>query len=239
MLIPVCAAGIAKKFAYGDTRLNFPYAHNFIVHTGSDWKIPVCMQGCANPHMHMGISVHPIPVCNRIAQISVCIQGSRSIPVCIRGLHLDPLMQTGITWHAIPVCIRGLILIPVCIRGFSWSPNAYGDWSWSPYAYGDRMSVIPECIWGSRYNPSMHTGICTIPLCIRCCSGHRSSFTAAMVVIVECDDIQCWRRRWRSSSMTVVVDRGGGGMEPTAPIVVVDGKDAIAATAIDRRCIRW
>ena len=37
--------------------------------------------------------------------------------------------------------------------------------------------------------------------------------------------------------MIVVVDEGGGGMEPTAPIIVLDsgGKDAIAAAAIDHR----
>jgi hypothetical protein len=25
-----------QNYTYGDTKLNFPYAHNFIMHTGSD-----------------------------------------------------------------------------------------------------------------------------------------------------------------------------------------------------------
>jgi hypothetical protein len=28
-------------------------------------KIPICIQGCANPCMHTGISVHAIPTCIR------------------------------------------------------------------------------------------------------------------------------------------------------------------------------
>ena len=103
---------------------------------------------------------------------------------------------------------------------------------------------------GIKINPCMHTGIVQIPVFVRCdgadganhCRSWRQllSFTAAMAVIVECGGSQCRWRQWRSSSTTVVVDGGGSGMEPTAPIVVVDsgGKDAIAAAAIDRRRIR-
>ena len=52
-----------------------------------------------NPCMHTGIACHAIPV---------CIQGSKSIPVCIRRSQrstCNPCMHTGIC--AIPVCIRG------------------------------------------------------------------------------------------------------------------------------------
>ena len=94
----------------------------------------------ANPCMHTGITQHAVPV---------CIRGSRSILVCIRGSHKSlyaygdrmkiPVCKWGAR-HVIPICIRGLILIPVC----KWVSRR------SPYAYGDCMDT----------NPHMHTGIC-------------------------------------------------------------------------------
>ena len=150
---PVCIRGSPyaygdphmQNYAYGDTKLNFPYAHNFIMHTGSDWKIPVCIKECKNPHMHTGISVHPIPV---------CIQGSRKSPYAYGDYIL------------IPVCIRGLHDMR--------SLYAYGDWSWPPYVYGDLIDprmhtwidldphmhtgiachIIPVYIRGSRDIPN-------------------------------------------------------------------------------------
>ena len=125
------------------------------------------MRGCANPRMHTGISVHPIPV---------CIRGFAH-PRMHTGIGLDPRMHTGITSHAIPVCIRGFLcdscmhtgicLIPVCIRGFLLIPICIRglDVNQSPYAYGDFHSIqfskgrlvrchfsegsdIPERKWG-------------------------------------------------------------------------------------------
>ena len=70
--VPVCIRGSpyaygdphVQNYAYGDTKLNFLYAHNFIMHTG----IPVCIWGLVsirspyayrdreNPRMHTGIT---------------------------------------------------------------------------------------------------------------------------------------------------------------------------------------
>jgi hypothetical protein len=92
------------NYAYGDTRLDFPYGNiPHIMHTVSDWNIPVWTRGShkspyayrdymsCDPHMHTGISAIYM-----WSPYAVCIQGSKSIPVCIRGM----------------------ILIPVCIQGF-------------------------------------------------------------------------------------------------------------------------
>jgi len=69
--IPICIRygdPHMQNYAFGDTKLSFPYVHNFIMHTGSDWKIPVCIQGLVsirspyaygdheNPRMHTGIT---------------------------------------------------------------------------------------------------------------------------------------------------------------------------------------
>ena len=146
--IPICIrrSPYAKLRTWG-YKTNFPYAHNFIMYTGSEWKIPVCIQGCKHPRMHMGISVHPIPV---------CIEGSWKSLYAYRDYIL------------IPVFIRGLHDM--------WSLYAYGDLSWPPYAYGDLIDprmhtgidldphmhkgiachVIPVCIWGSIKSPYIH-----------------------------------------------------------------------------------
>jgi len=85
---------------------------------GYKTKFPVCAQlhyaygeWLKNPRMHMGISVHPIPV---------CIQGSWKSPYAYGDYIL------------IPVCIRGLHDLR--------SLYAYGDWSWPPYAYRDLIN---------------------------------------------------------------------------------------------------
>jgi hypothetical protein len=153
--IPVC------KIMHGDRRPNIPYGNISRMHTVSNWKIPVCIQGCANPHTHTEISVHPIPICIRGSSKSSYAYGDCFWSPYAYGDYMtsNSRMHTGILMRCIHVCIRGLILIPVCIRGlhvmrslyaygdfhaipvcirgFAWSPYAYGDCSWSPYAYGD------------------------------------------------------------------------------------------------------
>ena len=133
------------------------------MHTVSDWIIPVCIQGCTNPRMHMGISVHAIPVCIRGSPWSPFAYGDQDQSPYAYGVYLSCNPR---------------------------SPYAYRDWSWSPYAYGDSMSCNPRmhtgvcaihvCIWGSwrtqyaygdsmTHNPCMHTGIVQSPyaLCTR------------------------------------------------------------------------
>ena len=46
-----------QNYAYGDTRLNFPYADNFIMHMGIGWTlIPVC---APNRPMLSLVLLHP------------------------------------------------------------------------------------------------------------------------------------------------------------------------------------
>jgi hypothetical protein len=142
---PVCIRGSPyaygdphmHNYTYGDTKLNFPYAHNFIMHTGSDEKspyayrdakIPVCIRGlvsirspyayrdCANPRMHTGIKINPRMHTGITYKSPYAYWDYMTCnPRMHTGIDLDHRMHTGI--FAIPVCIRGLNLIPVCIRG--------------------------------------------------------------------------------------------------------------------------
>ena len=87
------------NYAYGDTRLDFPYGNIPHMHTVSDWNIPV-----------------------------VSIRGLHKSPYAYGDyVSCDPRMHRGIS--AISVCIWGLILIPVCTWGSHdmQSPYAYGD----------------------------------------------------------------------------------------------------------------
>jgi hypothetical protein len=114
-------------------------------------------------------------------EIPVCIWGSRSIPVCIRGLHVmgspyayrdqnqspyaygdrrDPRMHMGIAWH----------VIPVCIWGFVRSPYAYGDISVTNRMHTGNISIweikscIPICVISPYGDRRMHM---EIPVCER------------------------------------------------------------------------
>ena len=106
------------------------------------WGLPVCVRGSVSasaifPRVTRWIRIFTCNALNQNfanAQIAhatpktwnPCIRGSRSIPVCIRGLHFmwspyayrdhqspyaygdgrDHRMHSGIAWHVIPVCIR-------------------------------------------------------------------------------------------------------------------------------------
>jgi hypothetical protein len=98
-----------------------------------------------NPRMHTGIAYHAIPV---------CIQGSKSIPVCI--------------WRS-PYAYGDRMTRNPCmrIRGFMRSPYAYGDISVTNRLHTGNISIweikscfpicvishtgIAVCIWGSPY----------------------------------------------------------------------------------------
>ena len=88
--------------------------------------------------MHTGIAFH---------SITVCIQGLKSIPVCIWRSQRYPYAHGDCMTH------NPRMHTEIDMK----SPYAYGDQDRSPYAYGDQM------------NPYMHTGIAchVIPVCIR------------------------------------------------------------------------
>ena len=137
-----------------------PYAY------GDQDQSPYADGDQVNPHMHMGIACHAIPVC--------MYRDQNQSPYAY-GDHRDPHMHTGITWH----------IIPVCIRGFVRSPYAYGDVSVANHMHTGNISIweikscipifvishtgIAVCIWGSPYAnvwgllKSSHMGI---PVCI-------------------------------------------------------------------------
>jgi len=86
ILIPVCIRGLCvmlSPYAYG----NWSNPH---IHMGIKINPRMHMYGdymTCNPRMHMGIKINP-PMHTGINQIPVCIWRSRSIPICIQGLHV-------------------------------------------------------------------------------------------------------------------------------------------------------
>ncbi len=72
---------------------NFPYAYGVVIE-----QSPYAYGHCTNPHMHMHTEI--------AIMIPVCIQGSRTIPVCIQVL-VNPRMHMGIVIDKISVCIWG------------------------------------------------------------------------------------------------------------------------------------
>jgi len=149
-----------QNYAYGNTRLNFPYGNISRMHTVSDWKIPICIRGRANPRMHTGISVHAIPV--------LCIRGSPWSPFAYRDqdqspyayedyMSCNPRMHTGIFMQS--SYAYGDLRDPHMHTGIDLDPRMHT---------GIVCHVIPECIWGFAWSlyaywdhgdPSMHTGI--------------------------------------------------------------------------------
>ena len=76
------------NFAYGDTRLDFPYGNNFIMHTVSDCNIPVWIQASPkSPYAYYtGISVMRSPYA----------YGDHRDPRMHTGIQLNSRMHTGI-----------------------------------------------------------------------------------------------------------------------------------------------
>jgi len=93
------------------------------MHTGSDWKIPVCIQGLHyNPRMHTGITCHAIPV---------YIRGLILTPICMRGFDRSPNAYRD--WYEM-ISKLGVI-----------KPKANGE----QYPKCGVLSDIPERKWGA------------------------------------------------------------------------------------------
>ena len=157
---PICV----RRSPYGGRIPNFPYAHEYIMHTVSDWYIPVCIAGSIESPYAFRYSC-PINHNTRTRILK--------LPIRIRGLPLCPYTYTD--WYnsnprthigigKIPVCVRGFISVPVCIRGWVMkrSPYAYGNdprmhtgFIKSPYAFGDPHDLCT------------HMGICVRSITIR------------------------------------------------------------------------
>ena len=141
---PVCIRGSPyaygdphmHNYTYGDTKLNFPYAHHFIMRMGipiCDFFSDPCPFAYKDPHMHTAI-----PVC-KITHMGIqdLISRMEIFPICIRLVtEKSPYAYRD---AQIPVCIRGLVSIR------------------SPYAYRDCAN--PRMHTGIKINPRMHTGI--------------------------------------------------------------------------------
>ena len=132
------------KFAYGDTRLDFPYRNDWNIPIGMCTgiaQIPICIWGLwvmwslyangdlCDPHMRMGevssdafryfrsyLSFTYMSTFSKKSSQKI-LDWTESGPCTHTGIDLDPCMHTGIMCHAIPVCMRGSRSILVWLSG--------------------------------------------------------------------------------------------------------------------------
>jgi hypothetical protein len=127
-----------------------PYAHNFIMRTGTPhmriFLVPA-RSHMGTPRMQYAYGDQFLTCCD--LSLSHALNQNFHMRCTMNQNFVNAHMHTPCPKHEIPVCIRGSRSIPVCIQGSSESP----------YAYGDCISCDPRMHTGIKINPRMHMEI--------------------------------------------------------------------------------